>query len=323
MYTEGFAPTAELRATGATAQTDLYAVGRLLSLLFKGCADATMEGSDSRPPEGPLGQAIVSFRRLVRRATDEPGRRFASAAEMVGQLSGVLREIVALREGRSNAAPALLFAPALRLLGHELGAPPPLQRWLTIEARQAAAAGTCLPLADGRPGLATIAADLPAPQPDPADPGAGFVAQLGDAAPSVVLDKLTAFESASAEAQFARCRAHLGLGDLSAAHASLEGAVTSTRHDWRASWHRGLLALAEGRLMDARRAFDAVYSALPGETAAKLALALCAERLAEPGAAERYYDTVWQSDPVGGECGVRPGPGPDCARCARGGDQRA
>src|SRR5262249_61046595 len=36
--------------------------------------------------------------------------------------------------------------------------------------------------------------------------------------------------------------------------------------------------------------------ALPGEAAPKLAAAACAERLDEPSAAARLYDTVWRTD---------------------------
>ena len=44
--------------------------------------------------------------------------------------------------------------------------------------------------------------------------------------------------------------------------------------DWRVAWYDGILALASGDLRRAEAQFDGVYSALPGELAPKLALAL-------------------------------------------------
>ncbi|MFD0886963.1 tetratricopeptide repeat protein, partial [Streptosporangium algeriense] len=67
-------------------------------------------------------------------------------------------------------------------------------------------------------------------------------------------------------------------------------------YDWRTAWHHGLLALAEGRVDLAWKRFDAVYTALPGEDAPKLALGFCAEHLGEPDRAARHYRAVWRRD---------------------------
>lgn len=320
LYTEEFAVVSELQDTGVTVRSDLYALGCVLRQLFRSSADFTLGGDHTRPPVGPIGPGIVSLRRFIRRCTaGEPRRRFASAGEAASQLSGVLHEIVALREGRANAAPALLFSPAPRLLDDGLGSVPKVERWLTRDAQRAAARGTCLPLDDGVPGPQVAAADLPVPRVDPADPGAAFVAQLSDDAPAVVLDRLADFKTVSAEAGFARCRAYLRLAReaagsdasgnlqrrtlvdraLGCLHGAVRGQARDTWHDpydWRLAWHLGIVALAEERLEDARRQFDHVYDALPGETAPKLALALCAEHLGDFNTAERRYDTVWRTD---------------------------
>lgn len=68
----------------------------------------------------------------------------------------------------------------------------------------------------------------------------------------------------------------------------------TARYDWRLSWHRALLRLADGAVDRARAEFDAVYSALPGEYAPKLALGYCAEHLGDHEAARMFYDAVWQ-----------------------------
>src|SRR6185312_4149926 len=48
---------------------------------------------------------------------------------------------------------------------------------------------------------------------------------------------------------------------------------------------------------EAARMFTAVYDALPGEAAPKLALGACAEIQQDSATASRYYDMVWRTDP--------------------------
>ncbi|MFZ4283130.1 tetratricopeptide repeat protein, partial [Streptomyces rhizosphaericola] len=50
----------------------------------------------------------------------DPGRRFASASEMAEQLTGVLREVVALQSGRPRPALSTLFGAELRVTDTEL-----------------------------------------------------------------------------------------------------------------------------------------------------------------------------------------------------------
>ncbi|MEU6233888.1 tetratricopeptide repeat protein, partial [Kitasatospora sp. NPDC047058] len=49
-------------------------------------------------------------------------------------------------------------------------------------------------------------------------------------------------------------------------------------------------------LRAAAEAFDAVYDAFPGESAPKLALAICAELLGDGGDATEFYRLVWSTD---------------------------
>ena len=54
--------------------------------------------------------------------------------------------------------------------------------------------------------------------------------------------------------------------------------------------------MAAGKAGEARVAFDAVYSDLPGEPAARLALAAAMECTGDKEAAQRLYDRVWRVD---------------------------
>jgi serine/threonine-protein kinase PknG len=94
-----------------------------------------------------------------------------------------------------------------------------------------------------------------------------------------------------------KVRANLDLGDPAAAAAELDAVLPLVDpDDWRVPWYRGLTALAAGRPAQAWADFDAVYDALPGELAPKLALAVTAEHTNRPIAAARYYDLVWRTD---------------------------
>jgi serine/threonine-protein kinase PknG len=66
--------------------------------------------------------------------------------------------------------------------------------------------------------------------------------------------------------------------------------------DWRITWYQGLRYLAAGRPAEARMAFDAVFDALPGELAPKLALGLAADAMGDLASAERYLRLVWTVD---------------------------
>ena len=68
--------------------------------------------------------------------------------------------------------------------------------------------------------------------------------------------------------------------------------------DWRAHWSRGVVCLERGQPADARSAFAAVYQALPGELAPKLALGLSYELDGRAGEATRWYEIVSRTDPA-------------------------
>ncbi|MGW5689727.1 tetratricopeptide repeat protein [Streptomyces asiaticus] len=284
VITEAFAAP-EVLARGASALTerhDLFGVGRTLEELSDKAARQTQ-----RPP----GLGAESYRRVLARATAaDPERRFGSAAEMSEQLWGVLREIHSLRLSREQPEPSTLFAPTSALLDSSLGRIPDLERWLDGEPRPL--------LASGLPRPERVPLGLPVPFPDAADPGAALLGVPTDSGPRRLIEQLHAFPRPSAEIRLRVCRAYLELGERDAAAAELAIAVdligSAAPYDWRLSWHRALLRLADGAVADARREFDEVYSALPGEYAPKLALGYCAEHLGDHEAAKRFYEAVWQ-----------------------------
>lgn len=67
---------------------------------------------------------------------------------------------------------------------------------------------------------------------------------------------------------------------------------------WRDDWQRGVAELAAGDYYTARRAFEVVYDAVPGELAPKLALALTAEGVSDLSTAARLHEIVWRTDPA-------------------------
>ncbi|MFJ5925664.1 tetratricopeptide repeat protein [Kitasatospora sp. NPDC092948] len=287
----------ELMVTGPTVATDLHTVGRTLESLVGWYTD------------DPDSARFASLRRLIARATNaDPQLRFGSAAEMAGQLSGVLRELVSRRDGVPYPAPSLLFARSTTLLDPGLGTVPPLDRWTSAAALRAAAEGSCRPLATAPPAPVTAAAGLPEPLVDARDPAAGFLRASVSADPAVALSQLASYADAvpaparasSPEVELLRCRLHLRLDDLEAARAALDRARILLRPGWRLNWHEGLTALAEQQFGGAERMFTACLRMLPGELAPQLALALCAEYRATTGeeldAAAAAYLAVWRTD---------------------------
>ncbi len=113
----------EVPETGPSVASDLYTVARTLAVLTFDFAGYTHTYADSLPdPEGvEIFRRFESFYRFLVRATDpDPWRRFASAQEMAEQLTGVLREVVALQTGRPQPAMSTLFGTELRVVDTQL-----------------------------------------------------------------------------------------------------------------------------------------------------------------------------------------------------------
>ncbi|MBB4892405.1 serine/threonine-protein kinase PknG [Streptomyces olivoverticillatus] len=304
----------ECADVGASIASDLYTVARTLAVLAFDFQGYTTVFADSLPdPENiEVFSRYESFYRLLVRATDpDPGRRFASAEEMADQLTGVLREVMALQTGKPRPALSTLFGPELRVVDtalfdavtddvSALGVRPaggrkglvPAQPTAAATGPAQAAAAVVRPL-DAR----ATALALPLPLPDPADPNAGFLAGLLASQPAELYTALQAAPTDSPELRLHRLRAQLELGEDGPAAQVIAGLEATRPDDWRTVWYRGVHGLAVGDNETAALSFDAVYDAFPGEPAPKLALGVCAEVLGQLDNAAEYYRLVWTTDP--------------------------
>ncbi|MEW2140969.1 serine/threonine protein kinase, partial [Streptomyces sp. NPDC005409] len=108
----------EVAELGPSVASDLYTVARTLAVLtfdFQGYTNVFVDSLPD-PEHIEVFRRYESFYRLLVRATDpDPRRRFASAQEMADQLTGVLREVVALQTGRPRPQLSTLFGPELRV----------------------------------------------------------------------------------------------------------------------------------------------------------------------------------------------------------------
>ncbi|MFF6995094.1 tetratricopeptide repeat protein [Streptomyces sp. NPDC008313] len=313
----------EVADIGPSVASDLYTVARTLAVLTFDFQGYTNVFVDSLPDPDTIDvfRRYESFYRLLVRATDpDPARRFASAQEMAEQLTGVLREVVALQTGRPRPALSTLFGPELKVVDTELfgrlegdvsrlggrrvtgrRAVPARAAGAAVPAQAAGAAGP-VPPGPG-PGLvkpvqaAATSLALPVPRVDPADPNAGFLAGLVTSAPAELIAALAAAPTESAETRLRRIRARLESGDTRTALDALAGLEAERPDDWRVVWYRGLASLVTGDQEQAALSFDALYDAFPGEPAPKLALGLCAEVLGQLDNAAEYYRLVWATDP--------------------------
>ena len=260
----------EVAETGPTIESDLYTVGRMMAVLafdFKGYTSTYAAGLP-KSDAVPLFAQYESFYRALLRATHpKRDQRFSNAAEMVTQLTGVLREVVALQRGEPSPAPSTLFTAERSAVGTDL---------LPSTGAQAVAA-------------------LPIPMVDPTDPNAGFLATLGGT-PRQVVAALDTLPHPSDEVYFRLVRASIDGGEFDEAARWLDLLGQQDQFDWRVRWYRGMLDLARGNAAGANVHFDACYAELPGEPAPKLALAVSADLSGDVEAALRYYRLVWQVD---------------------------
>ena len=281
----------EIADQGPSPSSDLYTVGRALAVLtfeFSGY-QSTYQYSLPDPADVPVLAANESFARVLRRATHrDPAGRFGSAAEMAEQLTGVLREVLAVGDQQPRPAFSTLFSPELQAVGVP-----------SILPEDSSA-----PQQPPDPG--EVAAGLPIPQVDTADPAAGFLAALGTVEPAQLTTVLAAAVAGaqgtppevaeSPETLFALVRARIVSGDVTSAWQTLTSLADEQADDWRVNWYRGLAELGAWNAAGARDTFDAVCDLLPGELAPKLALAFAAEAAGDQEAAARHFALVWTVD---------------------------
>jgi serine/threonine-protein kinase PknG len=276
----------EIETDGPSVSSDLFTVARALAVLtfefqgYRGRYKFTF-------PDGvPLLAQQESFARLLSRAAAaDPGRRFGSAGEMAEQLTGVLREVLAVADGTPRPAFSTVFSPELRAVGtgEDTG-------------------GT----APAAPGAADIIAGMPMPHVDRADPAAGYLATFAGFDPGQRAAALSGAVSGdgtvpsevatSAETRLALARARLDVGDIDGAGVTLAHLAVDDPSEWRVAWTEGLRLLAAGDAAAASGAFSAIYDELPGELAPKLALAFAAEARDDIASARHYFRLVWTVD---------------------------
>ena len=214
---------------------------------------------------------------------------------MAEQLTGVLREVLAVADGVPRPAFSTLFSPEVQAIGTsaELAPPDPAGRVTQMAA----------------PPAAEVVAGLPLPQVDRSDPAAGYLATFAGLNPAQRIVALTlAVEgdptippevTESAETRLALARARIDVGDYDAAAVVLADLAADDPSDWRVAWYNGLRDLAArgpGGAQIAQGAFSAVFDELPGELAPKLALAFAAEAAGDLTTAGRYFRLVWTVD---------------------------
>ncbi len=256
----------EVADEGPSIASDLYTVARTLAVLafdFRGYQDPA-RFVHRLPPAGqvPLFQRYPSLHRFLLKGTNpDPERRFASAAEMADQLTGVLRQVLAIDGADPQPAPSRLFTP-------ELGADPGFPAWKL----------------------------LPIPAVDPSDPAAGMLASLAAASPDQVITALEAV-GPSPDVDFQRARAMIEVGDLEAAAQVIEARAAADAYDWRAWWWQGIVALAGDDPGPARDKFDRVAGDVPGELAPVLAMGVAAELQGDGTGAADAYALVAGTDP--------------------------
>ena len=262
----------EVVESGPTVASDLYTVGRMLAVLlldFRGYQTThahDLPGSDEQPL---LARHESLYRFLLKATATDPIDRFESAEEMAEQLTGVLREEVA-SHGEAHPAVSTVFEP-----GGVVGA-------------------------DEHDEVGPDWRLLPSPKVDTLDPGVGVVLGLADGEPAAVVAALSSALAADSipatpETLLRLARANLDDGMPEDAAATLDR--LGDDREWRLWWHRGLIALACRRAGEAIDWLDPVYTDLPGEVPAKLALALAHELASDLGRSADLYDLASRTDP--------------------------
>ena len=269
-----------------SAQTDIYTIGRTLAALT-----IPVELEDEKKPlPGPDAVPLLaehpSFDLLLRRATAKhPDQRFANIDELTDQLEAVLREVRSVDGGRQPGL-SNVFAPEVRVVGTAAFPELPVDR---------AAWATALP-----DGLI-----------DPEDPHATRIAALKAAGPRELLEALESLPDPTPETELQALRARVELSAVRigtepprpAETAEYEDIVASLKRladaepdDVRVPWLRGIAGLVVGEVAEANRQFTDVLHRVPGEAAAKLARAVCAELAGRRADAARDYAMVWRTD---------------------------
>jgi serine/threonine-protein kinase PknG len=193
---------------------------------------------------------------------------------MADQLYGVLREVVALKEGPKPSESKIFTGDQLLDADDAAGAAAPLVRLLPalkVDATDAAANLILAAAAITRPEKRlTTLRDIVARKPDSIEGKLRLADALipgdGGTVPGRVFSLLNAVEQ-------------------------------KDPFDWRVHWYRGKALLASAQASRARSSFDRAYFELPGELAPKLGIAFAAEAEGDEKTAAAFYNRVSRVDP--------------------------
>jgi serine/threonine-protein kinase PknG len=256
----------EVPTLGASVASDIFTIGRTLLVLameFRGYQSTYLASLPPVEDTALFREHDSLYRLLAKACAPDPADRFASADELRVQLLGVLREVAADRLGAAAATystSSLLFeVPAVS--GQTLN-------WK----------------------------ELPSLRVDENDPMTGWLHTLSIEDPAGRLEALRAAPQSSPEVLLATADAALHSGRLDVVDTVVVEMLTTDPWEWRAVWMSGLAALARGDSPGAQSAFNAAYGQVPGELAAKLALALACESSGELDVAESLYTTCARTD---------------------------
>lgn len=264
--TQGFqAP--EIATQGPSVASDIYTIGRTLACLTLKLPveDGVYKPGLPSPTEEPLLRRYLSFYRLLLRATDpDPQQRFASVSELRDQLFGVLREVIALRDGIQHPAQHSVFSPQRTTFG---------TKHLVFRTDQ---------LIDGIDRTVRITAPevvsaLPIPLIVRSDIGAPLLQGSSYTEPQEALETLRQAMQApeyeeSAEIPLGVVRAMIDLGYIGQAREWLNSIEDRLGRDWRFHWYSGVTELLLDKYREAQAHFAHVLDVLPGEAAPKLAI---------------------------------------------------
>ena len=271
--TKGFqAP--EIATEGPSIESDVYTVGRTLAALVVELPQESGVYADGipTPNDEPLFRRYSSLYRLIARCCHpDPARRFHSLGELEAQLLGVVREVIAIRDGKTHPAQHSLFSPQRKTFG---------TKHLVFRTDQ---------LIDGITRTVEITppevvAALPSPLVDRHDVGAAMLQGSSYAEPQENLENLRQAMQMpqyrdSLEIPFGVVRSMLELGLTAQARAWLGSLDHAFGTNWRFFWYSGVVNTLLGDFPAAQRDFAAVLDILPGEAAPKLALAAVDELL--------------------------------------------
>jgi serine/threonine-protein kinase PknG len=137
---------------------------------------------------------------------------------------------------------------------------------------------------------------LPALRVATDDPAAGYLATLAAVRPDELVAALRRAPERTIEVELRLAQALIHAQDWEQTRGLLAEVQQRDPWEWRAHWYSGVASLAQHFPIAARASFEAVYHAIPGELAPKLALGVCAELAGEPEAAAGWYEIVSITD---------------------------